>query len=121
MPEIRRRIHRRLTAAERRRHQMLLAEVAGEESAIKARGRAVIEAHDHLQQTLQKLKAVRTRRGLSLMELSRRSGIDRARLSRLESDAHANPTLNTVNCIASALGVELRIAIVSRGPWAARE
>jgi hypothetical protein len=50
--------------------------------------------------------------GLSLTDVQRLSGIDRARLSRLESDPHANPTIETLNRIAHALGVEVRVAIV---------
>ncbi len=67
--------------------------------------------HDRLQQALQALQAARERRGLSLADMSRRSGIDRARLSRLESDGHANPTLDTLGRIARALGGELRVTV----------
>jgi transcriptional regulator with XRE-family HTH domain len=59
---------------------------------------------------LQTLKAKRQERGLSLTDVQRLSGIDRARLSRLESDPHANPTIETLNRIAHALGVEVRVA-----------
>jgi transcriptional regulator with XRE-family HTH domain len=58
------------------------------------------------------LKSKRQERGLSLADVQRLSGIDRARLSRLESDPDANPTVETLDRIAQALGVELRIAIV---------
>jgi DNA-binding phage protein len=112
MAEIRQRIHRRLTETERGRHRIIRAQIEQEKSAIQARGRAAMETHDHLQQALQALKAAREQRGLSLTEMSRRSGIDRARLSRLETDAHANPTLETLSRMAQALDVELRITVV---------
>lgn len=61
---------------------------------------------------MQALKAKRQERGLSSTELQRLSGIDRARLSRLESNPDANPTIETLSRIASALGVEIRVAVV---------
>ena len=51
------------------------------------------------------------KRGLSLADMSRRSGIDRARLSRLDSDTRANPILETLDRMARALGVELGITV----------
>ena len=89
-----------------------MKDVDREKASIVARGRALLAAHDRLQQALQTLKAKRQERGLSLMDVQRLSGIDRARLSRLESDPHANPTIETLDRIAHALGVELRVAII---------
>ncbi len=109
---VRKRIKRRLTAAEVKRHRRIMKDVAREKDAIVARGRSVLAAHDRLQLALQTLKAKRQERGLSLTDVQRMSGIDRARLSRLESDPHANPTIETLNRIAQALGVEVRVAIV---------
>lgn len=48
------------------------------------------------------LRLARTRRGLSLSELSRRSGIGKATLSALESGA-GNPTIETVFSLSRAL------------------
>jgi len=109
---VRKRVKRRLTAAEVKRHRRIMKDVVREKDAIVARGRSVLAAHDRLQLALQALKAKRQERGLSLTDVQRLSGIDRARLSRLESDPHANPTIETLNRIAQALGVEVRVAIV---------
>lgn len=109
---VRQRVKRRLTAAEVKRHRRIIKDVVREKDAIVARGRSVLAAHDRLQLALQTLKAKRQERGLSLTDVQRLSGIDRARLSRLESDPHANPTIETLNRIAQALGVEVRVAIV---------
>lgn len=109
---VRKRVKRRLTAAEVKRHSRIIKDVVREKDAIVARGRSVLAAHDRLQLALQTLKAKRQERGLSLTDVQRLSGIDRARLSRLESDPHANPTIETLNRIAQALGVEVRVAIV---------
>ena len=109
---VRTRVKRRLTAAEVKRHHRIMKDVVREKDAIVARGRSLLAAHDRLQLALQTLKAKRQERGLSLTDVQRLSGIDRARLSRLESDPHANPTIETLNRIAQALGVEVRVAIV---------
>jgi DNA-binding phage protein len=110
--KVRKRIRRRLTATELKRHRRIMKDVDREKASIVARGRALLAAHDRLQQALQTLKAKRQERGLSLTDVQRLSGIDRARLSRLESDPHANPTIETLDRIAHALGVELRVAII---------
>jgi DNA-binding phage protein len=109
---VRKRVKRRLTAAEVKRHRRIMKDVVREKDAIVARGRSVLAAHDRLQLALQTFKAKRQERGLSLTDVQGLSGIDRARLSRLESDPHANPTIETLNRIAQALGVEVRVAIV---------
>lgn len=113
--KIRKRVRRRLTAAELKRHDRIIREVDRNKETIVARGRSILAAHDRLQQALQTLKAKRKERGLSLTDVQRLSGIDRARLSRLESDPHANPTIETLNRIAHALGVELHVAIIDAG------
>jgi DNA-binding phage protein len=112
LTKVRKRIRRRLTATELKRHRRIMKDVDHEKALIVARGRAILAAHDRLQQALQTLKAKRQERGLSLTDVQRLSGIDRARLSRLESDPHANPTIETLDRIAHALGVELRVAII---------
>jgi DNA-binding Xre family transcriptional regulator len=50
------------------------------------------------------LRRERERQGLTLAALSERTGIDQAALSRLESGRNANPTLETLNRVAAALG-----------------
>ncbi len=112
LTKVRKRIRRRLTATELKRHRRVMKDVDNEKASIVARGRAILAAHDRLQHALQTLKAKRQERGLSLTDVQRLSGIDRARLSRLESDPHANPTIETLDRIAHALGVELRVAII---------
>lgn len=52
----------------------------------------------------------RARAGLSQMELSRRCGIDQSDLSKIERGV-ANPSINTLNRIAEALGATLSISI----------
>ncbi len=57
-----------------------------------------------LHEVMASLKKERERQGLTLAALSKRSGIDQAALSRLETGQHGNPTLATLYRIAVALG-----------------
>jgi DNA-binding XRE family transcriptional regulator len=57
-----------------------------------------------IHQVMASLKRERERQGLTLADVSERSGIDQAALSKLETGAHANPTLQTLYRIALALG-----------------
>ena len=54
----------------------------------------------------QLLKQLRDDAGLSLYELERRSGVNRAKLQRLESGEIRQPTMATLSKLATALGVE---------------
>lgn len=53
-----------------------------------------------------RLRAVRLHRHLTLAELSRKAGVSKSMLSRIERDDSA-PTITTLEKIASALGVDL--------------
>ena len=57
-----------------------------------------------IHQVMGSLKKERERQGLTLADLSKRSGIDQAALSKLETGNHGNPTLGTLYRIALALG-----------------
>jgi DNA-binding Xre family transcriptional regulator len=57
-----------------------------------------------LHQTVGWLKQERERQHLTLAEMSRRTGIDQAALSRLETGKNSNPTLDTLYRVAAALG-----------------
>jgi transcriptional regulator with XRE-family HTH domain len=50
---------------------------------------------------------MRRRSGLSLADLAKRTGIDKAYLSRLENAQQGNTTLETLRRVAQALGKEL--------------
>lgn len=112
MAEIRKRIHRTLTIAERRRHDRIREEVSRDIDAVKSRGRIAIRTLDHVRLAVQNLKEKRQIKGISLGEVSARSGIDKGRLSKLENDPNANPTIQTLERIATAIGVRLKITVV---------
>lgn len=57
-----------------------------------------------LHQAVAWLKHERERQNLTLAEMSKRTGIDQAALSRLETGKNGNPTLDTLYRVAAALG-----------------
>lgn len=65
-----------------------------------------------LVQTLSALRAERVRQGLSLTDVSERTGIDRATLSKLETGKVPNPTVGTLRALARALNKRLLWSLV---------
>ncbi len=57
------------------------------------------------------LRSARRRAGLSLAEVSKRSGLDRAAISRLENGVRDNPTLATLGRYAHALGLRILVSL----------
>ncbi len=57
-----------------------------------------------LHRVMASLKKERERQGLTLADLSDRTGIDQAALSKLETGSHGNPTLGTLYRISLAVG-----------------
>jgi DNA-binding Xre family transcriptional regulator len=60
-----------------------------------------------LAKALAALRAERERQGLSLSDVSERSGIDRATLSKLETGKVPNPAVSTLRALARALNKRL--------------
>ena len=58
------------------------------------------------------LKALREQQGLSISDLSERTGMDRAMISRLENGQIDNPTIATVARYATALGKRVVVSLV---------
>lgn len=58
------------------------------------------------------IKEYRKRRGLSLSELSERSGISKSYISNIERNLHQNPSIQIMNKIASVLNVELEDLLI---------
>ena len=57
---------------------------------------------------------LRKRRGLSQRQLSAKSGIQQAEISRIEG-GRANPTLETISVLARSLGGELKLTATATG------
>jgi DNA-binding phage protein len=58
---------------------------------------------------LAQFKKWRQRRGLSLADVSKQTGMDRGFISRLENGADSNPTLSTMEKVARALGLKIEL------------
>jgi len=58
------------------------------------------------------LKKARCKMRLSLTDLAKRSGIDKAALSRIENGQNTNPTVGTLETIARSIGAQLRFELV---------
>jgi DNA-binding XRE family transcriptional regulator len=62
------------------------------------------------------LKKTRKGKRLSLADVARKSGIDKAAISRIENGQNVNPTIGTLETIARSLGAQLqfRLAVGTR-------
>ncbi len=58
------------------------------------------------------LRAERERQGLSLSDVSERSGIDRTTISKLETGKVPNPTVSTLRALARALNKRLSWSLI---------
>lgn len=106
------------TAEERARHQALRAKFQAERPTLEqlvASGEynepILLGAYWELAAIVESLRRERQRQGVSLGDVAKRSGIDKAGLSRLESGQNVNPTWNTLSRYAAALGKEVGLAL----------
>ncbi len=100
------RIVGRLSADKRSEHAKVIEQVEEELAArIKKPGAARV--------ALAKLKVARLREGMSLADVSEKSGIDRGNVSKLEQNAD-NVELNTLVRLADALGYDVVVDIKKR-------
>ena len=84
-----------------------------EAGSIKQRAKIAFREHERLLAIVQKLKLEREQMGVSLGELSIRTGIAKSNLSRLENKSDISPTLETLSRYANAVGKSIDIKIVS--------
>jgi len=107
------RVSRPLTSAETARLRELHAEAERDKSQILAEAERVRSAKRQatakLREAFLLLKSERQRQGLSLADITEQTGIGRGALSRLETDLESNPTVETLERYAKALGRTLVI------------
>jgi len=70
-------------------------------------------AREQLQELVRELKAAREELGLSLSDLTEKTGMDRSALSKLETGQRLNPTLDTLARYAEAVGKRLVVALAN--------
>jgi DNA-binding phage protein len=100
----------KMPSAVKERWRKALDAATADKEAIDSQARAVFAAHDSAREVVTRLKAERERRGLSLTDMLRRTGMSREALSRLENHLAPNPTVRTLARYAAAVGMELHLA-----------
>ncbi len=112
------RIYRKTSDEERKRHNEIRQQIDRELPEIRQRAKSQLalltKEGTPLRQVLAALRAERQRLGLSLADIYERTGIDRAALSRLENNEDANPTLTTLERYAEALGKRMVVLLTER-------
>lgn len=101
----------RLTPEEAAKIKAVRQQIADELPDLIARHNERIAALDQLQVLLQQLKTAREKRGLSLADLTKLTGMDRSALSKLENGQRPNPTVETLVRYAEAVGMRLKIEL----------
>ncbi|HEY7423596.1 MAG TPA: helix-turn-helix transcriptional regulator [Gemmataceae bacterium] len=109
------------TAEDRARHQAIRAKFQAERPTLEqlvASGEysepILLGAYWELAAIVESLRSERERQGLSLGDTAKRSGIDKAALSRLEGGQNVNPTWNTLCRYAAALGKQIALMLRDR-------
>ena len=102
---------RRLTPEEAARYQVVREQVAEELPDLIARHHQRTAALDQVEELLKQLKAAREAQGLSLADLTERTGMDRSALSKLETGQRPNPTVETLVRYAEAVGKRLVVSL----------
>ena len=103
---------RPLTPEEAAKYNAIRAQVAEELPELVERHHERIAALDPLGDLLRQLKAAREQKGLSLADLTERTGMDRSALSKLETGQRPNPTVETLARYAEAVNKRLVVSLV---------
>ena len=101
----------RLSPKEAAKYKTIRDQVAGELPDLIHRHHERMTALDQLQELLDKLKAARENKGLSLSDVTELTGMDRSALSKLETGQRPNPTIETLVRYAEAVGKHLVVML----------
>ena len=106
--------NRKLTPEEAAKYRKIREEVELDKPEIIAQAQqARCESRrQQLAAVMQELKAAREAKGLSLADIHERTGMDRSALSKLETVANENPTIDTLLRYAEVVGKRLQIQVV---------
>jgi len=98
-------------AEEAARYNAAREQVAGELPELVARHHERMATLDQLDALLSQLKVAREAKGLSLADVTERTGMDTSALSKLENGQRANPTVETLVRYAEAVGKRLVVSL----------
>jgi len=114
---------RPLTPEEAAACNAIRQQVAGEVSELVSRHLDRMAPPEQLHHVLQQLKEARVSQGLSLVDLTTRTGVEPSLLLDLETEQGISPTMETLVRYAEAVGKRLQISLtdtrastVSRSP-----
>jgi DNA-binding XRE family transcriptional regulator len=102
---------RRLTVEEAAKYRAIRQQIDAELPELVARHHERVAGLDQLHGLLQQLKAAREEKGLSLADVTERTGMDRSALSKLETGQRPNPTIDTLVRYADAVGKRLIVTL----------
>ena len=102
---------RRLTPEEAVKYKAIREQVATDLPDLITRHHERTAARDHLQDLVRQLKSAREAKGLSLSDVTDLTGMDRSALSKLETGQRANPTMETLDRYAEAVGKRLVVSL----------
>lgn len=109
------RVYREATPAELASHQEIREQIQKEIPEIRHRAHKMLTEVVHqgvdVQHVLAMLKSERLRKGLSLADLRKRTGIEESALAALEENADANPTIGTLTQYADAIGKKVLVVL----------
>lgn len=109
------RIHREPTAEQAAKYRRIREMIAAEIPEIKQEAKAFRQGRRaKIQEAIALLKAERELRGLSLADISERTGVSKSAISKLENNQHANPTINTLSKYADALKMVLSVTLTDK-------
>jgi DNA-binding XRE family transcriptional regulator len=103
--------HRRLTRADAAKYKGIREKIDRELPDLLERHEERMMAFGQFQSLVVQLKAAREKMGLSLSDLTARTGMDRSALSKLETGQRANPTIETLVRYADAVGKKLVVSL----------
>jgi DNA-binding XRE family transcriptional regulator len=101
----------RLTAEEAAKYRKVREQVEAELPELLSLHHQRQQAFEALESLLPELRSAREARGLSLADMTKRTGMDRSALSKLETGQRPNPTFETLVRYAEAVGKRLVVAL----------
>lgn len=102
----------RLSPEEAAKYRQVREQVAAELPALVARHHERAASLDQLDELCAQLRAAREAKGLSLADLTKLTGMDRSAISKLETGARINPTVDTLVRYAEAVGKHLVVTLI---------
>jgi DNA-binding XRE family transcriptional regulator len=112
------RVVKRLSHAAKAKHAKLRTEIEREFPPGKAKRPpqdsaqpADLGEYFDLQALVGELRKAREAQGMSLIDMQRATGIDRAALSRIETGENGNPTVTTLMRYGRAVGRKINVAL----------